>query len=125
MATELETVYLYSDYDIGRFYSEYSPSTLFYKAAGDFYTYNEFLDNLGYPVPNLFKAENYKYLEQYSCVLETPIVRAGLLFSVFMTVVGGLALIYFMFSYMKSEGYAGFEWNFDSHNIEPFEPMKW
>ena len=118
------TTYLYSDYDPAKYYTNYDPSSDFYLQT-DIYKDIPVLDSLGYPIPNAFNFDNINYLQYWSAIFDFPLIKAGLLFSVFATVIGALACIIFVFNWMKNDGFAGFDWNSDPHNIDAYEPMQW
>ena len=121
----LSTTYLFSQYDPAQFYLNYTPTSKFYDNTV-FYSYNDFFDKIGYPVPNILNFGNAIYLQYWSALFEHPWLKSALLFSVFLTVISLFGLVYFTMTYLKHTGFEGFDWNKKPANIDSTDPvMSW
>ena len=106
----------YSAYDPAPYYLRYNnqPSSTYYS----YYLFSPFFDFMQMPVPNIADTSHAIYLQYWSSIFESPILKAGLLFLVSNTIVFGLLAVYFIFTWLKSDGFTGFEWNLDPKNID-------
>ena len=74
----------------------------------------------------MFNFENALYLQYWSAIFENPWVKSTLLLSLFMTVLSLFGSVYFCWTYLKKEGFEGFDWNTEPHNIDQtYKPMEW
>ena len=114
----------YSDYDPAQYYLKYNnqPTSTFYT----YFVFNTFFDTMGYPLPNVFNFDNIFYLQYWSAIFESPLLKAGLLFSISSTCISGLMLIYFIFTWLKNSGFEGFDYNKDpKNNDETIAAISW
>ena len=128
----LTTTYLYSDYDPVKYYDSYitANNTLQFYIDQTFYKNVDFFDGLGYPLPDLFpgtgKWNNLLYFQYWSMLLESPFLKAAMLWTFSATFVFLLMSIYFFMTIMKNDGFEGFEWNKLPENIDTtIKPMTW
>ena len=114
----------YSDYDPAQFYLKYNnqPTSTYYT----YYIFNTFFDKMGYPLPNMFDFTHAITLQYWSSIFESPLLKAGLLFSISNTTICSILLVYFIFTWLKNSGFEGFEYNNDPKNIDTIiAPMSW
>ena len=114
----------YSTYDPAQYYLRYNnqPTSTYYS----YYIFNQFFDAMDMPIPNIFDFTHSQYLQYWSSIFESPILKASLLFLVSNTIFIGLLCVYFLFSWLKSDGFVGFEYNFlPEYQDDAVLPITW
>ena len=107
---------VYSDYDPSPWYLKYNnqPDSPFYY----YFIYNQFFDQMGYPLPNIADYTHAGTLQYWSAIFESPLVKAGFFFSVSNTIFMAILLIFFVFSELKANGFEGYAYSKDPANID-------
>ena len=91
-----------------------------------YFYFDKTMNSFGLPVPNIGEISHIVYLEYWSAIFESPMIKAALLFFVSNSVFSLLIGIFFFLSYLKGEGFEGFEWNLmDKNKDETVSAMTW
>ena len=113
----------YSYYDPTPWYLKYDniPDSI-YKS---YFLFDKTMNSFNLPIPNISEPTHLIYLEYWSALFESPMIKAALLFFTSNLVFSVLVAVAFFFSYLKGEGFEGFDWNKLPKNKETVIPMKW
>ena len=96
-----------------------------YDGANKYFLYNLELNDLAWPIPNIADTTHEGFFEYWSSIFEWPPLRALSLFSLFAIIPCSLLLIYFIDTWMKDAGSAGFAYVNDAANRDDLTTMSW
>ena len=91
-----------------------------------YFYFDKTMNSFGLPIPNVGEITHIIYLEYWSAIFESPMIKAALLFFVSNAVFCFLIAVFLFLSYLKGEGFEGFEWNMlDKNKDAVTKAMQW
>ena len=122
----MSTTSNYNAFDPAQYYLRYNnlPDSTYY----NYFFFNPFFDSAGLPIPAFWNWSNAQYLEYWSAMFDSPLVRATLLFFISNTVISFLGCWYFLYTWLKNSGFEGFEYSQLAQNKDPdgiTQKMEW
>ena len=77
----------------------------------DYFVFNKLFNSARLPIPAFWEIKHIVYLQYWSALLESPWIKASLLFMTANTMFTILATIFFFESWLKGEGFEGWDFN--------------